>query len=271
MGNKILFTDLDGTLLDSNKNVSQGNLHAIDKMIKQGHKFVISTGRPIQSAIQISGRYGWTGEGYYIASYNGGLIYDCGEDKTLVRYPVKLEYVRHILDEAHKAGIHAHTYDDVNVVSERDTPELRAYCKGIMVPPVVVDDVISYLKDEPIKVIAISRESHAVLDGFRDRLTPFCNGKLTTVFSNPMLLEFENPLATKGQAVSFMCDHFNIPIADSVAAGDEENDLSMIEAAGVGVAMANATDQVKATADYITKRDNDHDGINEIIYKFILD
>ena len=270
MNTKILFTDLDGTLLDSVKNISRNNLEAIDKMIMQGHKFVITTGRPIQSAIQISRRYGWTGHGYYIASYNGGLIYDCGEDKAMVRFPVKREYVRHILDEAYSAGIHAHTYDDVNVVSERDTEELRAYCKAIMVPPVVVDDAVLYLKDDPIKVIVISRDSHSVLDDFRDRLAPYCEGRLATVFSSPILLEFANPKATKGLAVSYMCDHFNIPIGDSVAAGDEENDISMIEAAGVGVAMSNATEEVKATADYVTKRDNDHDGIEEIINRFIL-
>lgn len=270
MNRKILFTDLDGTLLDSGKNISPANLDAIDKMIKQGHKFVISTGRPIQSAIQISGRYGWTGEGYYIASYNGGLIYDCYEDKALVRFPVKMEYVRHILDEAKAYGIHAHTYDDVNVVSEKDTPELDFYCRSIMVPPVVVDDATAYLKNEPIKVIVISRESHAVLDDFRARLAPYCEGRLATVFSNPMLLEFENPRSTKGQAVSFMCSHLGIPLSDSIAAGDEENDISMIRTAGLGVAMANATDEVKAIADYVTEHDNDHDGISEIIYRFII-
>ena len=270
MNMKILFTDLDGTLLDSGKNISPANLNAIDRMIKGGHKFVIATGRPIQSAIQISRRYGWTGEGYYIASYNGGLIYDCNEDKALVRFPVKMEYVRHILDEAKASGIHAHTYDDVNVVSEKDTPELAAYCKGIMVPPVVVDDATAYLKSEPIKVIAISNGSHAVLDPFRNRLAPYCEGRLATVFSNPMLLEFENPRSTKGQAVSFMCSHFNIPLSDSIAVGDEENDISMIRTAGLGVAMANATDEVKAIAGYVTENDNDHDGISEIIYKFIL-
>ena len=271
MSKKILFTDLDGTLLDSDKNISPGNLNAIDKMIRQGHKFVIATGRPIQSAIQISQRYGWTGEGYYIASYNGGLIYDCSADKALVRFPVRKEHVRHILDEARHAGLHAHTYDDVNVVSERDTDELREYCNAIMVPPVVVDDAISYLKKDPIKVIVISRSGHAVLDEFRSRLASYCEGRLSTVFSNPALLEFADPHASKGMAVSYMCDRFNIPLSDAVAAGDEENDVSMIRAAGLGVAMANATDRVKAIADHVTEHDNDHDGISEIIYDYILD
>jgi hypothetical protein len=239
-------------------------------MIREGHKFVICTGRPIQSAVLIARRYGWDGDGYYIASYNGGLIYDCYSQKALIRHPLKKEYVRHILDEARACNIHAHTYDDVNVVSEQDNELVRFYCNAIKVPPVFVPDAVAYLKDDPIKVIAISKESHEVLDKFRERLMPWCEGKISTVYSNPMLLEFADPKATKGLAVEYMCEHFNIPIADSLAAGDEENDLTMIEAAGLGVAMSNATKTVKATADYITERDNDHDGISEIIYKFIL-
>ena len=164
----------------------------------------------------------------------------------------------------------AHTYDDINVVSERDTPELRKYCKAIMVPPVVVDDAVSYLKNDPIKVIVICHESRERLNAFREYMTAWCEDRVEMVFSSPILLEFANPKATKGLSVRFMCDHFNIPIEDSVAAGDEENDISMIEAAGTGVAMCNGTDITKDAADYITENDNDHSGIAEIIYKYIL-
>lgn len=270
MGKKILFTDLDGTLLNSEKNISPEDLKAIEQLTASGHKFVISTGRPIQSAVKIAQKYGWSGEGYYISSYNGGLIYDCSNNEAIIKRPVPLPYVRYILDEAYKAGLHAHTYDDVNVVSEHATKELEEYTRTIMVPGIVVKSATEYLKEEPIKVIVISHESHSVLDKFRDHMAPWCEGKLATVFSSPILLEFENPLATKGFSVEFMCRHFNIPIEDSIAVGDEENDISMIKAAGLGIAMINGTENTKAAADHITENDNDHSGISEIIYKFIL-
>ena len=270
MSTKILFTDLDGTLLNSDKNISEGNLKAICDMTSQGHKFVIATGRPITSAIQIAEKYGWTGEGYYISSYNGGLIYDCHSNKSIVEHSMPLKYVRYILDEAYKAGIHAHTYDDKNVVSEHETQELLNYTRTIMVPPIVVDDACKYLTREPIKVITISRGSHEVLDPFRQKIIDYAGDEITTVFSHSELLEFAHPMATKGRALEYMCKHFDIPIKNSVAAGDEENDLSMITAAGTGVAMCNATEAVKAAADYITCNDNNHDGIAEIINRFIL-
>ena len=270
MGKKILFSDLDGTLLNNEKNISPEDLEAIRLLTASGHKFVISTGRPIQSAVKIAQKYGWFGEGYYISSYNGGLIFDCNKNEAIVRRPVPLPYVRYILDEAYKAGLHAHTYDDVYVVSERDTKELAQYTKAIMVPGIVVKDAIEYLKEEPIKVIVISHESHSVLDKFREHMAPWCEGRLTTVFSSPILLEFENPLSTKGFSVRFMCEHFGIPIEDSIAVGDEENDISMIKEAGLGIAMCNGTDKTKAAADHITENDNNHSGISEIIHRFIL-
>lgn len=270
MNTRILFTDLDGTLLNSEKNISPEDLKAVNELTASGHKFVISTGRPIQSAIQIARRYGWSGEGYYISSFNGGLIYDCHTDTAISKHPISRNYVRYIMDEAMKAGFHTHTYDNVNVVSERNTPELRKYCKGIMVDPVVVEDAIAYLKEDPIKVIAISLESRDKLAAFREYMAPWCEGRVAMVFSSPVLLEFANPAATKGKAVSFMCSHFNIPIDDSVAVGDEENDISMIETAGIGIAMCNGTEITKAAADHITENDNDHGGIAETIYKYIL-
>ena len=66
------------------------------------------------------------------------------------------------------------------------------------------------------------------------------------------------------------CELLQIPLANTVAAGDQENDISMIEAAAVGAAMKNATDAVKASADYITENDCNHSGVAEILRKFIL-
>ena len=79
---KILFTDLDDTLLTSSKEISQTNLSAIDRLLEAGHKFVFNTGRPIQSALPLAIKYNFVKPGFYISSFNGGLIYDCYEKKT---------------------------------------------------------------------------------------------------------------------------------------------------------------------------------------------
>ena len=94
--------------------------------------------------------------------------------------------------------------------------------------------------------------------------------KLFDVFSKPEMLEFSHMLSNKGEAVRYMAEFYNQPIENTIAVGDEENDCPMIEAAGVGVAMANASAAAKAVANYVTVRDNNHSGIAEVIKKFIL-
>ena len=85
---KILFTDLDGTLLDKEKNVSAHTLDVIHRMQEEGHKFVLSSGRPLNSVLAVAEQFGFTGPGSYVSSFNGGLIYDCYEKNTLLRSPI---------------------------------------------------------------------------------------------------------------------------------------------------------------------------------------
>ena len=111
---------------------------------------------------------------------------------------------------------------------------------------------------------------HSGLVDFRAEMRKTTEGKLFDVFSKPEMLEFSHMQSNKGAAVKFMADFYKVPVADTIAVGDEENDCPMIEAAGVGVAMANASQVAKDIADYVTVNDNNHSGITEVIEKFVL-
>lgn len=111
---------------------------------------------------------------------------------------------------------------------------------------------------------------HSSLLDFRAEMRKTTEGKLFDVFSKPEMLEFSDLKTNKGDAVRFMADFYNVPLSETIACGDEENDCPMIQAAGVGVAMANASETAKSCADYITKCDNNHGGIAEIIEKFVF-
>lgn len=270
METKILFTDLDGTLLTSERNISPDVLAAIEELIEKGHKFVLSTGRPLMSALQLAKTYDFIRPGFYISSFNGGLIYDCYEEKELHRKGIPHAAVRLIFDEAKKRGLHVHTYSDTHVLAEKPSEMLTHYCQCIGMPYRIVPSVTDELPFEPQKVIVADLADHSVLEAFRNDMRPIAEPSLNSVFSNPMLLEYGNPTSTKGNALRFLCELYGIDMKNSVAAGDEENDLTMIEAAGIGVAMANAKEEVKNAASYITQRDNNHGGIKEIIEKFFL-
>lgn len=286
---KILFTDLDGTLLTDDKRILDADLSAIQSMIDAGHKFVMTTGRPLTSVKILAEKYGFLKPGFLLVSFNGGLIYDCGTGESILTRRIPVESVKFIMDEAHKRGMHAHTYAGDLVVSEYETEQLKKYCSIMKMDYVVVDDIREFFRTyetavpinvvvkpavspdpSPIKVNIITPFEHSSLIDFRADMRKITEGKLFDVFSKPEMLEFSHMKSNKGDAVRYMADFYKVPVENTVAVGDEENDCPMIEAAGVGVAMANASEVAKKSADYVTARDNNHAGISEVIEKFIL-
>lgn len=268
---KLLFLDLDGTLLNDEKEINIGDMEAIDEMIAAGHKVIINTGRPLYSAMGLMRKFGFVRPGFYVSSFNGGLIVDPVTGIKLKYDTLPEDIARHLLDEAYEMGLHAHTYIDDYVVSERDTEELRFYTNRINMPPMVVEDFSKVTKGRAPKIIVISLEGKEKLEAYREKHKDYAiKNNLYTTFSDVRLLEYASPLANKGEAIRFMCKYLGVDIADTVAAGDEENDLPMIEAAGTGVCMINGVDTLKQAADYVTKHSNNECGIKEIIDKFIL-
>ena len=282
---KILFTDLDGTLLDDNKDISQRDFDSINRMIAQGHKFVVTTGRPLVSAKRIAEKYGFVQPGFYLVSFNGGLIYDCGTGESILTRRISVDDVKFIMDAAFRAGMHAHTYAGDLVVSEHETEQLKTYCRLMQMDYVVVKDIREYfgtistgtvpgspinvVVKPPIKVNIITPLDHSSLVDFRAEMRKTTAEKLFDVFSKPEMLEFSDLKSNKGDAVRFMADFYKVPLADTIAVGDEENDCPMIEAAGVGVAVANASQVAKDAADYVTECDNNHSALTEVIEKFV--
>jgi Cof subfamily protein (haloacid dehalogenase superfamily) len=267
---KILFTDLDGTLLNDERNISYQNKQAIHKALENNHKVVIATGRPLPSALILMEELGLTNEGCYAITYNGGLIYDCGAKKAIAKSTIPMEYVHHIFQIAKEQGIHCHTYTDKYVISEQLTTELERYCNNIRIPYKIIDNMQQADIENPVKAIMIDFGGKERLAKVKEELNSWCDGKVNSYFSNPYLLEFGSLEATKGNAVKFLCNHLHIPIEHSIAAGDEENDISMLQAAGIGTVMANASDEIKKYGDYITKNNNNNHGIAEIIERFLL-
>ena len=111
------------------------------------------------------------------------------------------------------------------------------------------------------KLQIIHLTDHDKLTALRDKIVEQFGDSVDTFFSSPRYLEILPKGASKGNAVKFMTDYLSIPRSHSFAAGDEDNDISMIQAAGYGVAMANASEEVKAAADIVTVNDNNHDGL----------
>ena len=269
---KILFSDLDDTLLDNDKNVGGEDLEAINRMINAGHRFVIATGRPVYSAKVVARQLDLYRDGIFLICSNGGVIYDCGSEKTIHSFTVDPQLAGRMFAAASSEGIHIHTYSDTHVLSLRETQELKIYCEKIKMPYKIVEHIPEDLPAPPPKfcLMSIKEGSRGILERFKRKYADLTAGKLDSVFSNDYLLEYLPAGTSKGNAVKKLCHLLDIPIKDSIAVGDEANDVSMIDAAGCGIVVQNGTDAVKSHADYVTERTNNENAIAEIVEKFIL-
>ena len=133
-----------------------------------------------------------------------------------------------------------------------------------------VEDQLDLLEEEPQKVLMIDLKNTGRLARFREKNLEWEKGKCTSFFSCREYLEYCPLDTSKGTGVSCLTKMLNLPLDCTVAVGDEENDIAMLNAAHIGVAVKNATPEVKAAADYVTEHDNNHNAIAEVIERFIL-
>ena len=265
---KIFFFDLDGTLLNSKKEISLATKKALREFTEQGNHFCICTGRPLLSAMDIYKKLLLDYKGSYLIGFNGSQIYDVDNKKIIYKIGVPHDIIMDIWDIADNMGIHIHTFNDSYIISTKDDKETKVYQKrtGIPVKFISKEKILEQMsEDEPAKLIAIDLDNHLKLEKLRDEIKMKFGNKLTVLFSSNYHLEIFNINSGKGNAVIKLCNILNIPIKNSLAAGDQENDISMIKAAGTGIAMINGVDEVKKIADVITKKDNDNDGLVEFI------
>lgn len=267
---KILFTDLDGTLLNDQKQISAGNLAAIHMALENGHKIVISTGRALASAKKQAETLGLIMPGCYIIAFNGACIYDIHEKKVIFSETIPLDYVYHLFEEAHKLNIHIQTYDDTQVLTESENDDLFRYCHNTGMEYKVISSVRSELIFSPYKVLVIDYQHHEPLVQFQEQIRTWAEGKIDFYFSCNELLEIVAPDISKGNAIIRLCEQLQIPLEATISAGDADNDISMLQTTHTSVVMKNADPHMHAYATYITEQDNNHDGVAEAIYKFML-
>lgn len=266
---KILFTDLDGTLLADDGSISPENKRAIGRMLANGDHIVLSTGRALSSGEKIAKRLGLIAPGCYMIAFNGSVLYDCYKKEILYKKAIPLPLVCRLFEKAHKAGLHIQTYDKTYVLAIEHTKELDYYLERTGMEYRLLPD-ISALAEEPCKVLLVSLKSRAELETFQRENGLWTKEELSSFFSSDKYLEYCPVKVNKGAAIQELCGILDIPTECAVAAGDECNDISMLHAAGIGVAVKNAVPQAKAAADYITKRDNNHAAIAEVIEKFFF-
>lgn len=268
---KVLFLDMDGTTLDDNKQLSEANLDALCRAVKAGHEVVITTGRTHSSAGYLREHYGLDRIGCrYMIVYNGAAILDCETGKLLYSKTIPVEYAARMIDAAREEGVYLHSYTEKKVLTERDDENLAVYLKRTSMEAEIVPDLKKAVDRPPYKLLAVEVRDPDRLLAFKQNQSSWIKGKVDMYFSCREYLEVVPEGVSKGAALQMFCKMREIPIEHTIAAGDEGNDLSMLRAAGIGCAVANAQEEVKKTADYVTERDNNHSAVAKIVERFLL-
>ena len=276
---KLVALDLDGTLFDNSSHISERNLTAIRSITDKGIHVVISTGRPFEGIPfdQIKG----TGINYAITA-NGSAIYRLPEKECIFSNCMRPETVAPIIrylqtkDIQYDAFIGGNRYSEEHGqdVIERLTQMPAATRSYIKASGILTENLADFILERDLEVQKMTLNFYPLPDGsYKDRVDVWnhlkANPQVTVLSGGYQNVEFTKAGTTKAMGLRFLAEMFEIPIEETMAVGDSQNDMDIMQAAGIGVAMENATDEVKAIADFVTKS-NLEDGVGYAIEKFIL-
>lgn len=259
----VLALDLDGTLTDSKKRISERTKESIDKFIAAGGTVALASGRPTFGVMPVAKILELDKKGGYILSYNGGCFLDCKNNKQLFMKELTHEYLPILEKQAKDFGINLMTYNGD-----------KAYALDIDEQYYMIEININHfirVKADPLtpKITFPIIKCLMTADGdylakVEKEMKKYWEGKLNIVRSEPYFLEVTEVGIDKASTITNMVKKLGKSVDNLICCGDGFNDLSMIQAAGIGVAMANAQERVRAAADYITKS-NDEDGIVDVV------
>ncbi len=265
---KLVVSDLDETLLTSEKHVGLKTREAIQQAKKQGTKFVCSTGRgvfSIQGTLKEIGT--WNEAGEYSISYNGGMITENKDNKVLALQPLDFDLARDLFNAGKKMHLCVHAYTPEGVYIFNVNEDEITFLKGRMEYTDLED--IDQLAGQPIlKVLfeSLDFESLKPIPAMIQSLSDQCE----VSFSSNRYVEFNPKGVNKGSGLRQLAQILGIDMTETIGIGDHLNDATMIEAAGLGVGVANVYKDVRPLCDFVTSRDHNHDAVAEVLETYVL-
>lgn len=265
---KLIALDMDGTLLTSDKTISERTKRAIASAREQGVKVVLASGRPIDGMQDKLNELGIDGDNEFVVYFNGSMVKELGTNKVIHSAIIDGKRAKQVADLAQQLGADCHAFStELGLITPRlnEYTDIESTINGV---PVTEMDFAQLDDDHPIikaMIVAAPEQLNEVIkqipQSFRETFT--------IVQSAPFFLEFLSLDSNKGVGVKAIADYLDITAENVICMGDAENDHHMLEYAGLGVAMENAMEQTKAIADYITASNND-DGVAKVIEEFVL-
>lgn len=262
---KFVAVDMDGTLLNSEGLITEKTIEAITGIVDKGVIFTISTGRPIQGVEKYNSLLWLKGP---VITYNGAMIVNAENHEVMFEQRLMRGDAKKILELGQKYDTTMCIWASNQLYGNKLNDKINDYKKLSGVEPVLVKDFDKLLDIGITKILWYDE-----MDRIKQILKELsCNmfSEVSYCTSKPVFLEFFSSRVSKSAAMEKIGELYGIKQEEMIAIGDGLNDLSMIQYAGIGVAMENAEEEVKRNSQYVTTS-NDEDGVRKAIEKFFTE
>lgn len=272
---KMLVSDLDETLLNDDGTVHADNLAAIKTAVAHGFKFVPNTGRSfnsVQALLKTLGLYDQTGQ--YVISYNGAAIVENKDNQVLLTRGMDRELAAQIFRAGlvnDQVDVHIYTVDTLFIYNISPTDKQYMAERGVPYELMASDDLAFLANEQPVMKVIFEHPDQAVREQIRDAVLAAVGADaVEATFSSSRYVEFNTKGVDKGSASLLLGEKLGIQRDEIIAAGDNNNDLKMLTAVGLGVSVANGIPAVQEAAAVVTERTNNEGAIAEILEKYVL-
>lgn len=243
---EVLACDLDRTLIWEDGVLHPRTRAALERAQAAGMRVIVVTGRMFRSVLPYLEEAGLDEP---VVCYQGAVVADPATGSFLRHVPIPLELAREAISGLERDGFHVNCYVDDELYVGRVTPEAERYATFQNLPLHPVGNLVAWLSEPPTKLVVI--DDPVVLDGLEARLKSRFEERLYISKSLPYFLELASPEVTKGTGLAFVAEHLGFTAERTLAFGDGENDVELLEWAGWGIAVANAHERVLAVADWV--------------------
>lgn len=262
---KMVAIDLDGTLLNSDHQVSERNAHAVQKLVDKGIEVILATGKTRAAATALIERFNIDSPGIF----NQGLVVYNADGTIRHQQTLDAGIVRRIVTFAEDRGYEVNLYSGTRIMVRPDFDKSLITTYGEPEPE-VTGPLVNQLADTSINKITLYGTPRKI-NALRWQLEAQFDGDISVTRAHiPTMIEVVPLGANKGKSLFTIAKEMKIKPENILAIGDGENDIDMVNMAGIGVAMENASDKVKEVAQYITSN-NDNDGVAQAIEKYFPD
>lgn len=269
MSYQILVLDLDGTLTNSRKEITPPTREALLQLQQSGKKVVLASGRPTPGVLPLAEELELARYGGYILSFNGARIISCRDGRPIYNRTLPPDVIRPVYELAHPYDADIITYAADAILSGGHVNQYSELEARINRLPIRQPDYWPEAITFPINKILLSGEA-ALMAELEEVMKKHFHSYLNIYRSDPYYLEIMPPQIDKAYSLQKLLNSIGMTADEMICCGDGYNDISMIEYAGLGVAMANAQPVLLEKADFITKS-NDEDGVLHVILHFMME